>query len=482
MKCRRGPPTRPKTRPQGPPGPQDSKTPGTYGTPGLSNVFRLYTVYKPTDNPSSSDFEMAAGNPGDLTGDKVGGDVTSIKTVTDLLLGVVNWWCLKFDNTKVVNLVMRHFEQTEVYHSCLILADTCGLPKPVNHKKSIARPALDPCANDLVKIMRDLVDSKLEHVPNIVIPAGQLGRVPLDALSVSDERSVGSKLESLEVSVQSIVSAVEKLAAVKAPAPLPAVSITPVSATASPGSTGDPTFANVASRLLQAVQSEQHGQGGHSGQGSGQHGNGGGQRGAGGQIGQGGNRVRSRSPQVKRDRDGDAVATDEDGFRKPGRGRHQNRQAAAGASKVVVEEVGDLQPSLQYFIGNTPGKANEDVVKKVLERCAEPLLEDSRGPLVIESVNCLTKDTDPRTRCWRVVVPPRFKDIMENSMLYPEGWRFREFVGIFRNSAKSAKKPRPNENNIVDQVMAENSQSAMQGTEQQGVQQPGGGDGQPAQG
>ena len=48
-----------------------------------------------------------------------------------------------------------------------------------------------------------------------------------------------------------------------------------------------------------------------------------------------------------------------------------------------MEDVGELQPSLQYYIGNTPGKANEDVIKKVLERCAAPLLEDSSDPLVI---------------------------------------------------------------------------------------------------
>ena len=233
-----------------------------------------------------------------------------------------------------------------------------------------------------MKIMKDLVDSK--QVPQIVIPASQLGRVPLDALSISADRSVGARLESLEVSVQSIVSAVEKLAAVKAPALLPGVAITPASALAASGPAAEKSFANIASRLLppghggQVGQGAQAAHGGRGGPGGGHH----------GQSGQGGrdNRDRSRSPQVKRDHDGAVV--DEDGFRRPGRARHQNRPVAAGASKVVVEDVGELQPSLQYFLGNTPGKASDDVIKKVLQRCATPLLEDdSRGPLVIESVN-----------------------------------------------------------------------------------------------
>ena len=128
----------------------------------------------------------------------------------------------------------------------------------------------------------------------------------------------------------------------------------------------------------------------------------------------------------------------------------------------MVEDVGELQPSLQYYIGNTPGKATEEVIRKVLEKCAVPLLDDSRGSLVIESVHCLTKDTDPRTKCWRVVVPPGFKDIMENTMLYPQGWKFREFVGIFRNS-RATKKIRLADNDVVDQVMAEVNQSPDQG-------------------
>ena len=56
--------------------------------------------------------------------------------------------------------------------------------------------------------MRGLIDSK--QLPRIVIPAAEFGRVPLEAISVSDERSVSARLESLEASVKSVVSAVEK--------------------------------------------------------------------------------------------------------------------------------------------------------------------------------------------------------------------------------------------------------------------------------
>ena len=373
------------------------------------------------------------------------------KTLVDPLLGVVNWWCLRLGKEEVTSLVVRHFDHTEVYNSCVTLAQTCGLDKPINHKNTAGRQAIGPCATDLVKIMKDLTNSK--QVPNILIPATDLGKVPLDALASNAERSVSARLESLESSLNSVVSAVEKLTALRNPTPVqvPALSIdpAPVPTALMPGSLpASQTFADVAARLLQPST----------------------QGGAGNQVRQGrlgssvaDNRVRSRSPQVKRGHDSEV---DSEGFRRPGRPRHQNRQAEAGASKVLVEDVGELQASLQYYIGNTPGRANEEVIKKVLERCAVPLLEEGRGPLVIESVHCLTKDPEPRTKCWRVVVPPSFKDIMENSQLYPEGWRFREFVGVFRNSNKSVKKFRIQDSSIVDQVMSETGQSGQQGNDQ----------------
>ena len=154
------------------------------------------------------------------------------------------------------------------------------------------------------------------------------------------------------------------------------------------------------------------------------------------------------------------MGVDEDGFRKPGRQRGQRRPVTSGASQVVVEDVGELHPSVQYYIGNTPGKADESIIRKVLERCAAPLLDPAEGPLVIEKLQLLTREKDPRTRCWRVEVPFKFKAIMENSELYPEGWRYREFVGNFRTSppGTNAKRFRANGDNVVNQVMQEEGQ------------------------
>ena len=113
-----------------------------------------------------------------------------------------------------------------------------------------------------------------------------------------------------------------------------------------------------------------------------------------------GGRTRSRSPQVKRNHEGEEISGD--GFRTQGRQRQQRRPVTSGASQVMVDEVGDLHPSVQYYIGNTPGKADESVIRKVLEKCSVPLLERADGPLVIEKVQLLTREQDPRTKCWRI--------------------------------------------------------------------------------
>ena len=361
--------------------------------------------------------------------------------INNLLLGVVNWWCLQQGKTEVQNLLVRHFEADEIYNSHLILADKCGLPPPKKHKTTATRPALDVNACDLATSMFKLVNTK--QVPVIVIPATELGSVPLGALSVSDERSVSVRLETLEESVRSVVSTVGKLVKqgqqpqlLSKPVTHPALQVPDLNVTFS----GQKSYLDAASSGLPA-----DGPGTTAGPPVGL-------AVFGGQ--QGPHRARSRSPQVKRSHDG--VSVDGDGYRQQGRPRNQRRPAASGASKVVVEEVGDLHPSLQYYIGNTPGRADETIIRKVLARCAAPLLE-SGETLEIEKVQSLTKEQDPRTRCWRVVVPYRFKELMENSQLYPDGWRFREFIGTFREPAASAKKPRFG-NTVVDQVMEEEDQ------------------------
>ena len=156
------------------------------------------------------------------------------------------------------------------------------------------------------------------------------------------------------------------------------------------------------------------------------------------------NRGRSKSTSVKRKQ---GESEDEYGFRRQGR----PRKTAVGASKVKVDGVGDYQPSLQYYIGNTPGKARPEVIKKVLAKCSEPLLTE--GQLDIEEIELLTLEDNPRTKCWRIVVPFKYMTLMENAELYPEGWRSRKFFGSRKGKDKNKKQRL--DGDVVDEIMRE---------------------------
>ena len=75
---------------------------------------------------------------------------------------------------------------------------------------------------------------------------------------------------------------------------------------------------------------------------------------------------------------------------------------------------------------------------------------------MVEKVELLTKEDNPRTKCWKVVVPFRFKSIMEKDEVYPAGWKHRAFFGS-RNSKD--KKPRiDQEKTMEQQVLLEQQQ------------------------
>ena len=75
---------------------------------------------------------------------------------------------------------------------------------------------------------------------------------------------------------------------------------------------------------------------------------------------------------------------------------------------------------------NIDGRVNEETVKPLLIRCAAEV--EGGADLVIDKVELLTKEKDPRTKCWKIFVPHRFKTFMEKDEVYPTGWRHRTFL------------------------------------------------------
>ena len=116
-----------------------------------------------------------------------------------------------------------------------------------------------------------------------------------------------------------------------------------------------------------------------------------------------------------------------------------------------MEEAGQAAP-LEFYVGNTTPAATESIVEAVLVKCAkglEPLTEFK----VLQVVQLAKQIENPRTKCWKVVVPYKFKEMMENNQMYPPGWCHRKFFAPRQagNPAKQARK----DDGIVQEVIKE---------------------------
>ena len=118
---------------------------------------------------------------------------------------------------------------------------------------------------------------------------------------------------------------------------------------------------------------------------------------------------------------------------------------------MVIEEAGQAAP-VEIYIGNTTPAATEGIVEAVLMKCAKGL--DAQTEFKVLEVVQLAKQIEkPRTKCWKVVIPYKFKDMMEKDELYPPGWCHRKFFSP-RQTANPAKQARKDDG-IVQEVIKE---------------------------
>ena len=299
----------------------------------------------------------------------------------NLLLAVASWWVGRHNRAEVLDLLTRHYLPVDMYQAHLELAQVCPQLSPGTHKNSQTRTAGEAYAIDLYNNLLQLSNEK--KLPRLLLSSDDLGKVPLGALSVSNERSVSARLESLESCVSKVTIAMEKMCAkigtpgvpsVPAPQAPPIVPQVVVSDWASVAAAGDTAQGDSIAAALEAG------------------------RGRAARVQQAGlqDKIRDRSSSATKRK---APGEDEDGFRKPGR----PRKTAGGSSKVELDDLGECQPNVQYYISNTPGHSTADLIKKVLEKCSAPLLE-GKAILTVHKVELLTKEEDPRTRCWKVMV------------------------------------------------------------------------------
>ena len=321
-------------------------------------------------------------------------------------------------------MVQRHFVASDVYEALCVLAESFGSDKPKHHR--------DTPGSEVYDMLYSLSSNKT--LPKIVLSSLSLPMVPLATLTTRDDVSISSRLESLESGLKKLTDCVSK-ATIGNIQQQPVVTLTPPSPPAQlqPGQIGQgmgqqvngeaqtsaTTFATIAGSGGGGAGRAVGGTGSAGAGGSGVAGSGATGYGSGHQRG----RLRSQGQGQKRDRDGTPVQEGEQPFQ-PVNNRRR-RPVNHGSSRVEVDEAGVAAP-IEIYVGNTTPAATEEVVKNVLIKCAKAFNPDTDFS-VVEVVRLATHIENPRTKCWKVVIPHKFKDIIEKDELYPSGWCHRKF-------------------------------------------------------
>ena len=365
------------------------------------------------------------------------------------VLGTVHMHIKTGVSTDIIELVVTSFTEEEILNAKTELIDFIGMGIPGGHKDTAERTAAYLYAKELVELVNEL--DKGNRMPKVVVSSDQLGRVPLGkkGLSPADAVPISARMNNLEDTVKKLCESFDKFRSENNKA----------------SKAVEKTFADIANGGLGAVQKNRANQGmnggarqggppnihvtgppqngygncwatemnGQTAQGFNQGGHLGRGLQAGGRAGAGAGR--SVSPKRSREE------SENDGSGGQANGQFQTvpprrpRKVTYGRSKVTME--GAEAAPVEIFIGNTNPKATPEIISEVMKKCALDLPE--KIELEVLEVKCLINldvDPNPRTRCWKITVPYRFRELMARDDLYYCGWSHRQFFPPRQNRAK----------------------------------------------
>ena len=339
----------------------------------------------------------------------------------------------------IIELVVNSFTEEEILSAKTELIEFMGMGIQSEHNDTAERTAAFLYAKELLTLVSEL--DKSNRMPKVVVSSDQLARVPIGKKGLSPVESVpiSARMNDLEDTVKKLCESFDRFKTDNQAAKVV-----------------EKTFADIASARLGAVprrpgtpnihvtgppagswaeemhgQDTGHAQGGHLGRGL-HHGvghHGGGHQG-------GGHQGRYVSPKRSREEsnneNGDNNQQDGE-WRKPP--HRKPRKVTYGKSKVTIE--GAEAAPVDIFIGNTNPNATPEIIAKVMKQCALDLPEKIElEVLEVKCLNNLETDANPRTRCWKLTVPYRFRELMARDDLYYCGWSHRQFFPPRQNRAK----------------------------------------------
>ena len=343
--------------------------------------------------------------------------------IDSVLLGTVHMNIKNGATSDIIDTVVASFTEAEILSAKTELIQFLGMVVPSGHNDTAERTAAFLYTKELVSLVQEL--DKDNRMPRVVVSSDQLNRIPLGkkGLSPTEAVPISARMNDLEDTVRKLCESFDKFNSDNRAAVPPAVTFAhvaranhlgavqrrpahtmaggprqgvPIVAVTGPPQPGQQTWPGI----MDQADHSKYGQGGY--------------------LGAGQERGRSVSPKRRRedsDNDGAGGVPFQTIQRKP-------RKVTYGKSQVTMD--GAEAAPIDIFIGNTNPRATPQIIEAVMKKCAGELPEKVElQVLEVKCLNNLEVDPNPRTRCWKISVPYKFRELMAKDELYPAGWSHR---------------------------------------------------------
>ena len=143
-------------------------------------------------------------------------------------------------------------------------------------------------------------------------------------------------------------------------------------------------------------------------------------------------------------------AIDGEGFRMPG--KPARKAVPRGTSTADLSTLGGaVAVPINRYVGNTGQDMTPALVKEALMMCAAVL---PGGPtLEVLGVQINSHLQNARTWAWKLTVPYRCSEIVENGALYPPGWTHRAYFAPRQDRIKRARAGQQPGLNVVPNLL-----------------------------
>ena len=340
--------------------------------------------------------------PGAILGPELIGN----KVISSTVLGVVSWWLGAHVNLVTVrDLVVRSFKSDDIFTAWAKLREAHQLASGQDVVPPTRHRSETKLSEEFVK---EVSEAEKSGIVSFVLPASELGLVRgLIDSNVGDDRPVASRLESLEDMMKGVVEKLSRIETYQSKAvKVPEVVVQQPRSVHVTSGQGE----HVAGQPSQAEQQQSYAAVTTAGLSLAQQ-----------LLTQ---RPRRLSSSVKRsvsgaerDQAGNVTEKAEEVFTEVSRKKKKKELSTGTADLQSIPGVEvPLQASYQHFVANTPGNMDKDTLEKVFKELSKSVMAEKGidGELQIEDCNLLTKEENTRTRVWRVLVPNKFRVVMQD--------------------------------------------------------------------